>query len=47
MLGLFDMYTPKFVKKYADLKTVMTEAVKGYIAEVRKKKFPDEQHSFH
>jgi len=47
MLGLFDMYTPKFVKKYADLKAVMTEAVKSYISEVREKKFPDEQHSFH
>ena len=47
MLGLFDMYTPKFVKKYADMKTVMTEAVEKYIAEVREQKFPDKQHSFH
>ncbi len=46
MLGLFDMYTPKFVKKYADLKTVMAKAVKNFIAEVREKKFPDEKHSF-
>ncbi len=47
MLGIFDMYTPKFVKKYADMKTVMTEAVEKYIAEVREQKFPEEQHSFH
>ncbi len=47
MLGLFDVYTPKFVKKYADLKTVMAKAVKDFIAEVREKKFPDEKHSFH
>jgi 3-methyl-2-oxobutanoate hydroxymethyltransferase len=47
MLGMFDMYTPKFVKKYADLKTVMTGAVEKFIAEVRKQKFPDKQHSFH
>jgi len=47
MLGLFDMYTPKFVKKYADLKGIMSEAVKTFIAEVREGKFPDEQHSFH
>ncbi len=46
MLGLFDMYTPKFVKKHADLKTVMAKAVKNFIAEVREKKFPDEKHSF-
>jgi 3-methyl-2-oxobutanoate hydroxymethyltransferase len=47
MLGLFDMYTPKFVKKYADLKGVMTEAVKNFVSEVREGKFPDESHSFH
>ena len=47
MLGLFDMYTPKFVKKYADMKTVMTGAVEKFIAEVREQKFPDKQHSFH
>lgn len=47
MLGIFDMYTPKFVKKYADMKTVMTRAVEKYIEEVREQKFPEEQHSFH
>ena len=47
MLGLFDKYTPKFVKKYVDLKEVMAEAVKSFIAEVREGKFPDEEHSFH
>lgn len=47
MLGMFDMYTPKFVKKYADMKTVMTGAVEKFIAEVREQKFPDKQHSFH
>lgn len=47
MLGLFDMYRPKFVKRYADLKGIITEAVKGYIGEVREGKFPDEEHSFH
>jgi 3-methyl-2-oxobutanoate hydroxymethyltransferase len=47
MLGLFDMYSPKFVKRYADLKGSVTQAVKKYIAEVREGKFPDEEHSFH
>ncbi|MFQ5851346.1 MAG: 3-methyl-2-oxobutanoate hydroxymethyltransferase [Candidatus Binatia bacterium] len=47
MLGLFDMYTPKFVKKYADLKAAVTSAVGDFIAEVRERKFPDEEHSFH
>jgi 3-methyl-2-oxobutanoate hydroxymethyltransferase len=47
MLGLFDMYTPKFVKRYADLSKVMADAVKRYVAEVREGKFPDDKHSFH
>jgi 3-methyl-2-oxobutanoate hydroxymethyltransferase len=47
MLGLFDLYTPKFVKRYADLKGVMTDAVKRYMAEVRDGSFPGEEHSFH
>lgn len=47
MLGLFDAYTPKFVKRYADLKGIMGEAVQRFIAEVREKSFPDDEHSFH
>lgn len=47
MLGLFDDFTPKFVKRYADIKAVVTGAVKGFISEVCEGKFPDEEHSFH
>jgi len=47
MLGLFDAYQPKFVKRYADLKGVMIDAVKRYVAEVKDGSFPDEEHSFH
>lgn len=47
MLGLFDMYTPKFVKKYADLRGIISEAVRNYVAEVKESQFPDEEHSFH
>jgi 3-methyl-2-oxobutanoate hydroxymethyltransferase len=46
MLGLFDDFTPKFVKRYADLKEVMTGAVKSFISDVRDRKFPGEEHSF-
>ena len=46
MLGLFDDFTPKFVKRYADIKEVMTGAVKSFIADVRERKFPGEEHSF-
>jgi 3-methyl-2-oxobutanoate hydroxymethyltransferase len=46
MLGLFEDFRPKFVKQYADLKSVMTGAVKGFIRDVKEGKFPAEEHSF-
>ncbi|HEX6176024.1 MAG TPA: 3-methyl-2-oxobutanoate hydroxymethyltransferase [Candidatus Binatia bacterium] len=46
MLGLFDDFTPKFVKRYADIKGSMTAAVKNFVDEVRERKFPGEEHSF-
>lgn len=47
MLGLFDDFTPKFVKQYADLKGTIGGAVQSYVEEVRTKAFPGEQHAFH
>jgi 3-methyl-2-oxobutanoate hydroxymethyltransferase len=47
MLGLFDMYRPKFVKRYAELGSLMGDAFKSFIAEVKEGKFPGEEHSFH
>jgi len=46
MLGLFDDFTPKFVKRYANLKAVIGEAAQTYASEVRSVAFPDEQHTF-
>lgn len=41
MLGLFD-WTPKFVRRYADLKSVIGEAAAAYAADVRARRFPGE-----
>lgn len=46
MLGLFDDFTPKFVKRYANLKASVTGAVKEFIGEVKDRRFPAEEHSF-
>lgn len=39
MLGLFD-WTPRFVKRYADLKGLTEDAVKAYAEDVRARRFP-------
>jgi len=39
MLGLFD-WTPKFVRRYADLRGEIVKAVAGYAEDVRQRRFP-------
>jgi 3-methyl-2-oxobutanoate hydroxymethyltransferase len=46
MLGLFDDFRPKFVKRYAELRNIITAAVKSFISEVSEEEFPGEEHSF-
>jgi 3-methyl-2-oxobutanoate hydroxymethyltransferase len=46
VLGLFERFTPKFVKKYADLKSEALRAIRLYIEEVEKGEFPSEEQSF-
>ena len=47
VLGLMGNFRPKFVKSYVDLRQVISQAVENYMDEVRKGKFPTEEHSFH
>ncbi len=46
MLGLFEEFTPKFVKKYLDGATLVKDAVKTYADEVQNKQFPKEEHTY-
>jgi 3-methyl-2-oxobutanoate hydroxymethyltransferase len=46
MLGYFEAFTPKFVKKYANLAEVITKAFSDYIEDVRTGKFPEEKHCY-
>ena len=46
MLGLFNRFVPKFVKKYANLREDALKAVKRYKEDVEKGRFPAEEHSF-
>ncbi|MFH1964324.1 MAG: 3-methyl-2-oxobutanoate hydroxymethyltransferase [Acidobacteriota bacterium] len=46
MLGMSEDFSPKFVKKYADLSSVMTRAFTDYVTEVKAGVFPGDEHSF-
>ncbi len=46
MLGLFEEFTPKFVKKYMDGASLVREAAKSYADEVQKREFPQEIHTY-
>lgn len=46
LLGLCTRFSPKFVKRYADLGRLAREAVEAYAAEVRAGKFPAVEHAF-
>ena len=46
MLGFFEAFTPKFVKKYLDGATLVKEAVANYKDEVEKREFPKEEHTY-
>lgn len=46
MLAMYPDFKPKFVKQYAHLGSVMKEAFKQYIAEVKSGAFPSEEHTF-
>jgi 3-methyl-2-oxobutanoate hydroxymethyltransferase len=45
LLGLFDRFTPKFVKKYADLHAEMQRVFGEYIADVTARRFPTQEHT--
>ena len=46
MLGYFEAFTPKFVKKYANLAEVIDKALRQFAEEVRSGKFPEEKHCY-
>lgn len=46
MLGMFSDYTPKFVKRFAEVGSVMKEAFANYIKEVQAETYPADEHTF-
>lgn len=46
MMGLNKEFNPRFLRRYADLNMVMTEAVQQYIDDVKKGDFPNEEEQY-
>jgi 3-methyl-2-oxobutanoate hydroxymethyltransferase len=47
MIGQFQAFTPKFVKKYANIAEVITNAMRQYVKEVKAGAFPADEHCYH
>ena len=46
MLGMTKGFSPRFLRRYADLNTVMTDAIGNYITDVKNSDFPNESESY-
>ena len=46
LLGMFSDFTPKFVKRYADIGEIMKEAFRQYFDEIQSGVFPGEEHQY-
>jgi 3-methyl-2-oxobutanoate hydroxymethyltransferase len=46
MLGIFQAFTPKFVKKFANIGEQTIIAMENYVNEVKESKFPEEKHCY-
>ena len=46
MLGINKGFSPRFLRRYADLNTVITEAVQNYISDVKSQDFPSEKEQY-
>ncbi|MCX6093237.1 MAG: 3-methyl-2-oxobutanoate hydroxymethyltransferase, partial [Candidatus Bipolaricaulota bacterium] len=47
LIGQFQAFTPKFVKKYCDVATTVTQAMAQYVADVKTGAFPADEHCYH
>lgn len=46
MLGINNGFSPRFLRRYADLSSIMTNAVKNYISDVKSGDFPSPEESY-
>ena len=47
LIGQFQAFTPKFVKKYANVAQVVTDAMRAYVKDVKGEAFPTDEYCYH
>lgn len=47
LIGQFTAFTPKFVKQYANVAEIITNALRTYVEDVRSGAFPQDEHCYH
>jgi 3-methyl-2-oxobutanoate hydroxymethyltransferase len=46
LLGITNQFKPRFLRKYADLHGIITEAVHHYVEDVKRKDFPSPSEAY-
>ena len=46
IVGHFQAFTPKFVKRYGNVAGEITKSFEGYVKDVKEGKFPGEEHAY-
>ena len=46
MLGINKGFSPRFLRRYADLHTIMSEAISHYVEDVKSREFPNEKEQY-
>ena len=46
MLGITNDFSPRFLRRYADLHTVMSDAIANYVSDVKSQDFPNEKEQY-
>jgi 3-methyl-2-oxobutanoate hydroxymethyltransferase len=46
VIGMFEAFTPRHAKRYAEVGALLREALKQYVADIRERRYPTEEHSF-
>jgi len=45
-IGMFEAFTPRHAKRYAEVGALLREAMKQYVADIKERRYPAEEHSF-